>query len=244
MRGIRNTKNYQSVMVDTAAGNGAYGPVASNEQHLVLSGVQFRYPLDRPLNRFVKRSLDVVLSVAVIILVLSWLLPLLGLLVVLESRGGMFFKQRRGGKNNRVFVCIKLRTMAAHSGANSFQTAPDRRYITRVGAWLRKTNLDELPQFFNVLFGDMSLVGPRPHMLAHDAYYGRMLPNYRLRQAVKPGITGWAQINGYRGDITALYKMEQRVAHDYYYICHYSLWLDLKILALTLFHRRGYQNAI
>lgn len=209
-----------------------------------LKVVNFKCPLDKRSNRFAKRTLDLLVSLVVIFFILSWLLPLLGLIIILESSGPIFFVQQRGGKNNRTFNCIKLRTMLEHSGANTFHTAPDKRYITRVGQWLRKTNLDELPQFFNVLYGDMSLVGPRPHMLAHDSYYAKTITHYKLRQSIKPGITGWAQIHGYRGDIKAFWKMERRVDYDLYYVHNQSFWMDLKILLLTVFHRRGYANAI
>ena len=154
----------------------------------------------------------------------------------LDSRGPVLFKQRRHGFNHNVFTVYKFRTMnVADDGPNVVQAKRNDPRVTRVGRFLRKTSLDELPQLFNVLKGDMSLVGPRPHALSHNEYYSSLLGRYANRHKVKPGITGWAQIHGFRGETDTPEKMRLRVEHDLYYIENWSLWLDLKILVATPF---------
>jgi putative colanic acid biosynthesis UDP-glucose lipid carrier transferase len=156
-------------------------------------------PLDDVANRMKKRMYDIVFSSLVIILVLSWLVPIISLLIWLESKGPIFFIQQRSGKNGKTFNCIKFRSMKVNREANEKQAVKNDTRITRMGNFMRKTNIDELPQFFNVWMGDMSIVGPRPHMLKHTDDYSKLIRQYMIRHFLKPGITGWAQINGYRG---------------------------------------------
>lgn len=191
-----------------------------------------------------KRAFDVVVSLLVIILILSWLVPLLALLIWIESPGPVFFTQKRSGKNNKPFTCFKFRSMKINREANSKQATRNDSRITRVGKFMRKTNLDEFPQFFNVLLGEMSIVGPRPHMLKHTDDYSKKIDQYMIRQFLKPGITGWAQVNGYRGETTTLEQMEGRVMHDLWYLENWGLWLDLRIVFLTIYTTiRGDHNA-
>ena len=161
-------------------------------------------------------------------------MAVIALAIKLDSKGPVFFRQRRHGANHKVFEVLKFRTMTVlEDGDVIVQAKKNDQRITRVGRILRKTSLDELPQLFNVLLGDMSLVGPRPHALAHNNYYSKMLENYASRHRVKPGITGWAQINGLRGEITDPQLMEQRVRYDLEYIDGWSIWFDLYVLFLT-----------
>lgn len=176
------------------------------------------------------------------------LMPILigiAIAVKLSSPGPVFFRQRRKGADGRVFTIYKFRTMRVHSeapGTVSQATRGDPR-VTRLGAFLRRTSLDELPQFYNVLRGDMSVVGPRPHALEHDDLYQRVVTGYIHRYRIKPGITGWAQVNGFRGETDRLEKMELRVAHDLYYLGHWSFWLDMRIIAATIVHGLTSPNA-
>lgn len=161
----------------------------------------------------------------------------------LSSRGPILFRQRRKGADGRVFTIYKFRSMRVHTeeaGVLSQATRGDSR-VTRVGAFLRRTSLDELPQFFNVLRGDMSVVGPRPHALEHDDLYRKVVSGYIHRYRIKPGITGWAQVNGLRGETDRIEKMEARVAHDLYYLGNWSFGLDMRIIAATIF--RGLRSA-
>jgi putative colanic acid biosynthesis UDP-glucose lipid carrier transferase len=184
--------------------------------------------------RIVKRGMDLGLSLVLIGGVLSWLLPVLAFLVVIDSRGPVFFIQQRRKKGSGSFGCIKLRTMRINpDGDTRIALGGDER-ITRVGRWLRDTHLDELPQLFNVLWGDMSLVGPRPYMLQEDSLYGRILKNYAGRALVKPGITGMAQAAGLFGATGDLSDMEKRLRLDLLYVQSWSPALDLQILAATL----------
>jgi putative colanic acid biosynthesis UDP-glucose lipid carrier transferase len=178
------------------------------------------------------------------VVILSWLIPLIGLLVKLESKGPVFFTQRRSGKNNRSFWCLKFRSMRQNTNADTQQASRYDGRVTRIGRFLRRTSLDEFPQFINVLRGDMTVVGPRPHMLKHTDEYSRLIGQYMVRQFLKPGITGWAQVNGYRGETHAVLQMQRRVEHDLWYMENWSLYLDIKIMAMTVFNTvRGERNA-
>jgi putative colanic acid biosynthesis UDP-glucose lipid carrier transferase len=153
----------------------------------------------------------------------------------LSSPGPALFRQRRYGLDGREILVYKFRSMrVCEDGEHIPQATRCDTRITRFGSFLRRTSLDELPQLFNVLRGDMSIVGPRPHAVAHNEVYRKLIKGYMLRHKVKPGITGWAQINGWRGETDTVFKMEQRVKFDIWYIYHWSLWLDLKIILLTL----------
>jgi lipopolysaccharide/colanic/teichoic acid biosynthesis glycosyltransferase len=178
------------------------------------------------------------------IFVLSWLVPLIALAIWLDSKGPVFFKQVRSGLNNKPFVCYKFRSMKINSESHTVQAIRNDKRFTLVGRFLRKTNLDEFPQFYNVLKGEMSIVGPRPHMLKHTEDYSAIINKYMVRQFIKPGITGWAQVNGHRGETQKLEDMEARVDHDIWYMENWSLLLDVKIVALTAFNIfRGDKNA-
>ena len=180
-----------------------------------------------------KRVLDVAIAWSLVVL-LSPVLALLSLAIALDSRGPILFCQRRTGLDGKTFGIFKFRSMhVLEDGAEVTQASAHDARITRVGHIIRKLSLDELPQLFNVIAGDMSLVGPRPHAVAHDDYYGARVSNYAVRQTVKPGITGWAQVNGARGATPTIDIMQWRVDFDVWYVAHASLALDLKILART-----------
>jgi Undecaprenyl-phosphate glucose phosphotransferase len=186
-----------------------------------------------------KRSLDLVVATAVLLL-LAPLLAFVAIAIKLDSAGPVLFLQTRIGFSGRPFRILKFRTMSSlDDGPVVRQATRDDRRVTRVGRWLRRSSVDELPQLINVLRGDMSLVGPRPHALAHDNQYTQMIANYSFRHHVKPGLTGWAQVCGYRGETPTLDLMEKRVQHDLWYINHWSLWLDLKVMVLTAFRLMG-----
>jgi Undecaprenyl-phosphate glucose phosphotransferase len=190
-----------------------------------------------------KRLFDLAFAAAALIL-LTPLLVITAILIRLDSQGPIFFLQRRYGFNQQPFRIIKFRTMGTlDDGAVIPQATPDDPRLTRIGRFLRRWNIDEIPQLFNVLTGDMSLVGPRPHALSHDREYERRISLYARRHNVKPGITGWAQINGLRGATDTDEKMRRRLEHDLFYIDNWSLWLDLKIMTRTLLSRAAYRNA-
>jgi exopolysaccharide biosynthesis polyprenyl glycosylphosphotransferase len=207
----------------------------------VLDGFGFAAPA-RTLDA--KRVLDVALSLGLMLLLLP-VLALLSLAIVLDSRGPLLFRQRRTGLNGRTFGILKFRSMhVMEDGAEVIQATEHDIRITRAGRIIRKLSLDELPQLLNVIAGDMSLVGPRPHAVAHDNYYGAAIANYTLRQKVKPGITGWAQVNGARGATPTLDIMRRRVDFDAWYVAHASLALDLKILVRTPLEVLRSRNAL
>lgn len=201
-------------------------------------------PLEYAHNQLLKRAFDLTFSLMVSLFVLSWLVPLVGLLIKLDSRGPIFFRQRRTGKDNQDFWCYKFRTMYVNNEADTVQATKGDRRVTRIGSILRKTNIDELPQFFNVLMGDMSVVGPRPHMLSHTETFVQSVENYMVRHLIKPGITGLAQAKGYRGETQTLWDIRSRVRVDIFYIEHWSFWLDLKVIVLTFLQMvRGDEKA-
>lgn len=200
-------------------------------------------PLDNSINQFTKRAFDILFSGTAILLLCSWLFPIISLLIWLQSPGPIFFRQRRHGKNNRHFDCLKFRTMVLNKEADHKQATKDDRRITGLGRLLRKTSLDELPQFINVFLGDMSVVGPRPHPIKLNEEYQPSIEKFWQRHAVKPGITGLAQAKGYRGE-TDLNAMSGRVRLDRFYVKNWSLLLDLKIISLTIFaFIKGSENA-
>jgi putative colanic acid biosynthesis UDP-glucose lipid carrier transferase len=192
-------------------------------------------PLEDPGNSTKKRVFDIAFSLLIMVFLLSWLIPILAILIKLTSRGPVFFKQSRSGKNKKLFTCYKLRTMKINPEANTKQVTWNDSRVTKLGRLLRKTNLDELPQFINVLLGNMSVVGPRPHMLIHTNKYSKIMGEYMIRHFLKPGITGWAQVNGFRGEIKDDDQLRGRIDHDIWYMENWSLWLDLKIVWLTLY---------
>ncbi|MCC1483492.1 undecaprenyl-phosphate glucose phosphotransferase [Winogradskyella sp. E313] len=191
-------------------------------------------PLEDPINKFFKRTLDIVFSLFVIVGILSWLAPIMALLITIESRGPVFFRQQRNGFNNKKFYCYKFRSMAKNNEADKIQAQKNDARVTKVGGFIRKTSIDELPQFFNVLFGDMSVVGPRPHMLSHTTEYASKVDKFMVRLFVKPGITGLAQVRGFRGEIETDKDIIGRVKYDIFYIENWSLLLDIKIIIQTV----------
>lgn len=202
-------------------------------------------PLESTVNRAIKRLFDIAFSLFVILTVFPWLFPLLMIMVKLSSKGPVFFKQQRSGENNRTFWCYKFRTMRVNNLSDELQATKNDSRITPIGKFLRRSNLDELPQFFNVLLGDMSVVGPRPHMLKHTKEYKEMIDAFLVRHLVKPGITGWAQVCGFRGETINIEQMEKRVEYDIWYIENWSFLLDIKIIFRTVMNMlRGEKNAV
>ena len=196
----------------------------------------------RPLTA--KRIFDIVFASLVVILLLSWLIPLVALIIRLESKGPAFFRQLRTGKDNQPFYCFKFRSMVVNEDAHHKQASKGDARITRVGAFIRKTNIDELPQFFNVLRGEMSIVGPRPHMLKHTEEYSQIVNGFMQRHTVTPGITGLAQVRGFRGETKETSAMAKRVRFDIWYIKNRSFLLDLKIVVMTVVQAvKGHDNA-
>ena len=190
-------------------------------------------PIQGSVNKVIKRLFDILFASFVIIFILSWLTPILAIIIKLESKGPVFFKQSRNGFNYQEFDCFKFRSMTPNKEAHLYQATKGDLRITKVGAFIRKTSIDELPQFFNVLFGDMSVVGPRPHMVSHTNLYAQRVDKFMVRHFVKPGITGLAQISGFRGEIEGDKDIINRVKFDIFYIENWSLLLDLKIIIQT-----------
>lgn len=201
-------------------------------------------PLELAINRLIKKTFDIGFSIAVILLIFPWLFPIVMLIIKLESSGPVFFKQDRSGRDSKSFSCYKFRSMYVNDLAHEKQAGKGDLRITKFGAFMRKTSIDELPQFFNVFSGEMSVVGPRPHMVNLAKEYGELIANYSVRHYAKPGITGWAQVNGYRGETKELRDMENRVEYDIWYIENWSLLLDLKIIVRTMINVfKGEENA-
>jgi putative colanic acid biosynthesis UDP-glucose lipid carrier transferase len=201
-------------------------------------------PLEYTVNRLLKKAFDIVFSLGVILLIFPWLFPIIMILIKIESPGPVFFKQERSGRDNESFFCWKFRSMRVNKQADKLQAGKGDERITRFGAFIRKTSIDELPQFFNVFLGDMSVVGPRPHMVNHTKQYTDLIGNYLVRQYTKPGITGWAQVNGYRGETRELIDMQNRVEYDIWYIENWSILLDIKIIIKTVINIfKGEENA-
>lgn len=195
-------------------------------------------PLDDRLAKLFKRLFDFLFSACVTLFLLSWLIPVVSLIIKLSSNGPVFFTQKRTGINNRTFTCYKFRTMVINDHSDTLQALPNDSRITAFGRFMRETNIDELPQFFNVLLGQMSIVGPRPHMLEHTKYYSNLIENYLIRHYIKPGITGWAQVNGYHGETKELWKMERRVEYDLEYLNNWNFLLDIKIILQTVYKHK------
>lgn len=192
-------------------------------------------PLEDIGNKLKKRFLDVSVSFFVVLFILSWLIPLIGIFILVESRGPIFFGQLRTGANDRSFYCLKFRSMKINTDADKKSATKYDARVTRFGSFLRKTSLDEFPQFINVLMGEMSLVGPRPHMLKHTYEFSKTVNHYMVRQLLKPGITGWAQVNNLRGEIKTQEDIKKRVDCDLWYLENWSIWLDIKIIFATIY---------
>jgi putative colanic acid biosynthesis UDP-glucose lipid carrier transferase len=216
-------------------------PILGTHRFGTLSLLQVRSQPIRDWAFLTKSALDYAFSIVGLVLLAPVMLAA-ALAIKLDSRGSVLFKQRRHGFNHRIIHVYKFRTMRVkEDGASIEQVRKDDERVTRVGRFLRRTSIDELPQLLNVLRGEMSLVGPRPHAVAHNQFYREQVKHYAHRHCVKPGITGWAQVHGFRGPTEDPEKMRQRIAMDLYYIDNWSIWMDLKVLAMTpfvvLFHR-------
>ena len=195
-----------------------------------------KLPFEMIETHLIKRCFDIVFSILIFSLVLLWLLPILWFVVKIDSRGPFLFKQKRDGMNGNQFYCFKIRSMKINAVSDQISASKNDDRITKIGHLLRKTSLDELPQFFNVLIGDMSIVGPRPHMNIQTKKYISNIDNYLARNSVKPGITGLAQVSGYRGEVKKNSDIVNRVRFDIFYIENWSFLLDLKIILLTIFN--------
>lgn len=204
-----------------------------------------RFPLDLKFNQLIKNIFDIVFSSLVCVFLLSWLYPIIALLIYLDSKGPILFIQKRNGLNGVEFDCYKFRTMRASKYNSIKATERNDPRVTKIGKFLRKTSFDELPQFINVLKGEMSIVGPRPHMISQDQYYRDIINRYSLRHYVKPGITGLSQVKGYRGAIDCNDDMEKRIRTDVYYVRNWSYLLDIQIIYMTvMLVIKGDENAI
>ncbi len=189
--------------------------------------------------RFLKRTFDLIFSLLVIVLLLWWVTILVTIITEITMPGPVFFRQKRNGLNNKEFNCLKFRTMVVNKDADEVQATKDDARITKWGHFMRCANIDELPQFLNVLMGDMSVVGPRPHMLKHNEEYQRLIDKYMVRFYCRPGITGWAQVTGSRGETRTVGEMEERIRKDIWYIENWTFMLDIRIIFLTIYNMFG-----
>lgn len=196
-------------------------------------------PLDNGFNRAIKRFVDIILSVVFIIFLFSWLFPIIAVFIKLNSRGPVFFLQKRNKRNGEFFTCIKFRSMYKNADADILPAKKNDKRITATGRFLRDHYLDELPQFLNVLWGDMSVIGPRPHMVSDNLKFDELIKNYSYRHKVKPGITGLAQVLGYVGNAEDVQKMKARINMDIFYARHWSPRFDMAILFRTIFKTLG-----
>jgi len=193
-------------------------------------------PLEEYHWRLTKRLFDITFCIIMLVFICSWLFPILAILIKVDSKGPVFFTQARSGRNNVPFNCIKFRSMVTNGNAHETQTTINDARLTKIGRVLRKTNLDELPQFINVLLGEMSVIGPRPHMIKHTEQYSKIVNGYLARQLLKPGISGWAQVNGHRGETIHVSQMQKRIEYDLWYLENWTLNLDIKIIFLTIWN--------
>ena len=191
-------------------------------------------PLAQPENRLAKRLFDIVFSLLFLCTIFPIIFIIIGLAIKITSPGPIFFKQKRSGEEGKEFWCYKFRSMRVNKDSDKVQATQNDPRKTRLGNFIRKTSIDELPQFINVLLGDMSVVGPRPHMLKHTEEYSKLIDKYMVRHLVKPGITGWAQVTGFRGETRELWQMEGRVERDIWYLEHWTFMLDLYIIYKTV----------
>ncbi|MGB5942533.1 MAG: exopolysaccharide biosynthesis polyprenyl glycosylphosphotransferase [Leeuwenhoekiella sp.] len=190
--------------------------------------------VDQTINRILKRTFDIVISLFVIVLLLSWIAPIVSVLILLESKGPVFYKQKRNGLRHNTFYCLKFRSMKKNDDTIANQVVLNDKRVTKIGYFLRKTSIDELPQFINVLMGDMSVVGPRPHPLSQTKSFANSVNKFMVRHLVKPGITGLAQVSGYRGEIRTPRDIKNRVRFDIFYLENWSILMDLRIIAKTI----------
>lgn len=222
-------------------GNHSFKAAHFNNFHVITPRNE---PLQNGYNRLIKRVFDIVFSVSVVLFLLSWLYPIIAIIIKKQSKGPVLFKQLRTGKKNQSFWCYKFRSMTVNSESDSLQAQKEDARVTPIGKFIRRTSIDELPQFFNVLQGDMSVVGPRPHMLKHTQDYNEQINNFMVRHFVKPGITGLAQVSGFRGETKKVSDMKRRVNADIDYVQNWSLIKDIKICLLTIIVTlKGDENA-
>jgi putative colanic acid biosysnthesis UDP-glucose lipid carrier transferase len=207
---------------------------ATNWQHNHQNGIVRSFVARRKNFLMAKRGFDIFFSALIILLVLSWFTPVIALLIKINSKGPVLFRQKRIGRNGVPFYCYKFRTMIVNEEADEVQAEENDKRITKVGRLLRRTNLDELPQFINVLLGDMSVIGPRPHMVVDCIRFSFVIPSYSFRHLVRPGITGWAQVNGCHGPTVDYDSVVLRYYWDAMYVRKAGFWLDLKIFRATL----------
>jgi len=200
----------------------------------IVIAVPYRKAERKSMYMFLKRAIDIIVGLLILIVVLSWLFPLLAILIGLSSKGGVLFIQKRIGKNGKIFRCYKFRTMVINEDADVAEARLNDKRITGIGKWLRRTYIDELPQIINVLAGDMSIVGPRPHMLYHHRKFCAELTNYNYRHQVRPGITGLSQVKGYHGAMFDPYLLRGRTKLDLFYVENVSFKMDMMILMKTL----------
>lgn len=201
-------------------------------------------PLSYLGNRIVKRTFDVVFSSIFLLTIFPLVLLIFGTAIKMSSPGPIFFRQKRSGLQGKEFWCLKFRSMRVNADSDKVQATKNDPRKTKIGEFMRKTSIDELPQFINVLMGDMSIVGPRPHMISHTEQYSELISNYMVRHFAKPGVTGWAQVTGYRGETKELWQMQGRVERDIWYIEHWSFVLDLSIIVRTVTNAiHGEKNA-
>lgn len=205
----------------------------SENKHFVYTGIKPSSPLEKKFNQFIKRSFDIIVSLIIIVCILSWLIPLMAIFIKLDSKGPVFFLQKRTGLNGKLFTCIKFRSMIMNADADLLAEQENDQRITKPGRFLRLLHIDELPQFFNVLIGDMSIIGPRPYMIIENNIFENMFKEYNYRHSVKPGMTGFAQSHGNFGATMDLQKLKQRVHLDILYIQKWSPAMDAKILFRT-----------
>lgn len=191
-------------------------------------------PLRKPVNRLMKRAFDILVSSIFLITCFWWIYLIVALITKITMPGPVFFRQKRNGLLGEEFYCWKFRSMKVNADADKLQATKDDPRKTKWGNIMRKTNIDELPQFLNVFFGDMSVVGPRPHMVKHTEEYGALIDKYMVRHWIKPGVTGWAQVTGARGETEHLWQMEERIEKDIWYLENWSLWLDIRIMIKTV----------
>jgi lipopolysaccharide/colanic/teichoic acid biosynthesis glycosyltransferase len=202
---------------------------------LSIDDIYQKNKINHPRSRFVKRILDVFLASLMLIFIAPWLFLIVSIIIVFESKGSPFFVQKRTGRDRKTFLCIKFRTMTINKEADRLQVQKDDKRITRVGKYLRELHIDELPQVINVLAGQMSIVGPRPHMLRHNVEYSWLSENYHLRHQAKPGLTGLAQVRGYHGMINNREDYVNRLSSDIEYINNWSIYTDVEIFFRTTF---------
>ena len=242
------TQNQMSDIIDFADNNLKTLKFIPDEKQMFFRNFTFEYydyipvislreiRLDENFNKNIKRIFDILFSCIIIIGILSWLVPILGILIKLETKGPIFFKQKRNGLNNKEFDCYKFRSMEINELADLHQVSKNDARVTKIGKIIRKTSIDELPQFFNVLFGEMSVVGPRPHMVSHTQKYALRINKFMVRHFIKPGITGLAQTRGFRGEVECDNDIINRVKYDIFYLENWSILLDIKIILNTIYN--------